>query len=93
MSGGDALISVSNSISTFGSTIAAALAPPSSDLSATIHRNHAIDAAITQETSLTKLELARLIDCFRKEESIVGVYLTLSDPDLREEWVRLQLNT
>lgn len=90
---GEALLSVSDSLAKFSSTIAAAFAPPPSALPATpVRRSQAVKIALAQESWLLPLQMVSFIDYLRSDPTAFDIYMILDDVDLCREWVRKQLD-
>jgi len=91
--GADALLNMSVSFKDFGNKLATSLAPPSTGVPPTpCCRHDSIVAAQQLEKAwLTTCELVALIEFLRKDPITFDVYSALTEPDVRKEWVRIQL--
>ena len=84
---------MAESLGTFNTTFASALAPPSTGVEATpIRRTKAITAILQLEKEwLTTMERVCLVNFLKADQSAADVYLALTEADVRKEWVRIQL--
>lgn len=89
---GEALMSVSHTLSKFSDSITTALAPPPSALSLTsIRRTEAVKVALAQEKWLTPPQMVSFIDFLRTDHNGFDFYLLIDDVIIRQEWIRKQL--
>ncbi|PPQ79922.1 hypothetical protein CVT25_002996 [Psilocybe cyanescens] len=76
-----------------GIALAAALAPPLNPIDPTPHRrSNAVAAALrVEKTWLSNNELVSFIDFLWVDQTAADIYLALDEPNVRKEWVRIQL--
>jgi hypothetical protein len=91
---GEALLSVSDSLAKFSTTIAAAFAPPPSSTFPTTPacRSQAVKTALAQESWLTPSQMVSFIDYLRNDSTAFDIYMVLDDIDICKEWVGKQLD-
>lgn len=84
---------MSASLTQVGNALAAALAPPPNAIDPTPRRrSNAVAAALrVEKTWLSNNELVSFIDFLRGDQTAADIYLALDEPDVRKEWVRIQL--
>lgn len=83
---------MAESLGSFNTAMASALAPPSRGVDPTpIRRTKAVTAAMHLEKDwLTITQRVQLIDFLKKDQAAADVYLALTEGDVRMEWVRIQ---
>ena len=91
--GANALMSMAESLGTFNTTLANTFPPPPVAVAPTpVRRTNAIAMVLRLEKSwLTPTERVALIGFLKADQSTADVYLALTEADVRQEWVRIQL--
>jgi hypothetical protein len=91
--GAAALQDMSASLTQVGNALAAALAPPTNAVDPTPHcRSNAVAAILDHEMHwLEADELISFIDYLRTDQTAANTYLALTQPRVRQNWVRKQL--
>lgn len=84
---------MSTSLAGFSTAITAALAPPVPVIDPSpIRQTTAVAAVLRQEAeSLTLAQRVALIDFLSTNRTAADIYLALTQPDVRKEWVDMQL--
>jgi hypothetical protein len=92
--GAAALQDMSASLTQVGNALSAALAPPSNAVDPTPRRRaNAVAAVLQLEMDwLDNDELVRFIDFIRGDQIAGDIYLALTEPDVRKNWVHTQLD-
>jgi len=93
--GAAALQDMSASLTHVGNALSAALAPPSNAVDPTPRRRANAVAAILrlEKDWLDPRQLVKFIDFIRADQIAGDIYLALTEPDVRKEWVRTQLES
>lgn len=88
-------MSMAESLGTFNTTFASALTPLSTGIPPTpVRRTKAITSILELEKNwLTAMQRAVLIDFLKTDQCAADVYLALTETDVRQEWVRIQLDS
>ena len=88
-----ALQDMSASLTQVGMALTSALAPPPNAVDPTPrHHTNAIAAILHLEMGwLDNSQLVAFINFVRVDQTAADIYLALTEPNVRKEWVRIQL--